>query len=393
MMNISKKLLVSSIIALASLIPIQSALANELSQSTAQRVQRAHTQSLDGELIKAIELLESVSTSRAYDKAFVARMLGVFYWQNEQIEAAIDQLKYAVDSGLLADEQSVDTIRMLADLYLSNVQYKEALSYYLRLVEEGHGNALVWLRVTQTNYQLARWPDVLESVKQYQTFEPTLDVAMLSLRLGGEFQLKKWPDAAKTLGQLIEFEPDNARWWQQLVSIEIRRERSNQALNVLTLAKLQGIPLSQQEIRMLAQLYGNQGIPSKSAQTLSLLDEAKTDLDMIVRQAQLWQQSKQWDTAIEYWQLAAKKDRKYHWQASQLYLSQRDYQHALEELNKIPESKLTSSMLFAKVQSAYRTQQLNLALQYAKQANKVEETSESERWITYLNKQLESNDD
>ncbi|MEZ8823714.1 tetratricopeptide repeat protein [Vibrio amylolyticus] len=365
------------------------AAANELSHSTAQRVQSAHAHSLEGELTQAIELLESISTSRDYDKAFVARMLGVFYWQNDQIEAAIAQLRFAVESGNLEEEQTVDTTKMLADLYLSNVQFEEALGFYLRLVDSGHANEMTWLRITQSYYQLAKWPDVLNSVKQYQKLEPTLDVAMLSMRLGAEFQLKKWSSASNTLGLLIELEPDNARWWQQLVSIEIRRERSNSALNVLTLSRLQGIPLSQHEVRLLAQLYATQGIPLKSAQTLALLDDAKTDMNTIVRQAQLWQQAKQWKTAVEYWQLAATRNAKYHWNVAQLFLSQRDYDSALIALEQIPEKQLSSIMMFAKVQSAYRTQQLKLALTYAKRARTFESTAESEHWVAYLSKQVE----
>ncbi|OIQ26771.1 MAG: hypothetical protein BM561_01360 [Vibrio sp. MedPE-SWchi] len=382
-------MLFSGIIAM-SLTFTPTTLANELSHSTAQRVQRAHTHSLDGELKEAIELLESVSTKREYDKAFVARMLGVFYWQNDQVEAAIGQLKYAVESGSLEQEQSVDTTKMLADLYLSNVQYEQALHYYQRLVELGHADEMTYLRITQSYYQLAKWPDVLTAIKQYQKLEPTLDVAMLSMRLGAEFQLKQWSRASSTLGLLIELEPDNARWWQQLVSIEIRRERSNSALNVLTLSKLQGIPLSQQEVRMLSQLYSNQGIPKKSAETLALLDDAKSDRELIVRQAQLWQQSKQWETAIQYWKMAADFDTKYHWKVAQLYLSQREYEPALAALDRIPEKQLSALMRSAKVQAAYRTQQLKLALQYAEQARDFESTAESEHWVVYLSKQLET---
>ncbi|MCV5374182.1 hypothetical protein OFD18_38985, partial [Escherichia coli] len=70
-------------------------------------------------LKEAISTLESLDLSRGYDQAFVARMLGIFYWQNEQVKPAIKQLDFAVSSGLLQDEQAWQTRKMLADILLN----------------------------------------------------------------------------------------------------------------------------------------------------------------------------------------------------------------------------------------------------------------------------------
>ena len=94
--------------------------AEELSQFTAGKVQRAHNLQQDEKLNEAIVLLADLDPSRAYDKAFVKRMLGIFYWQKGNTNKAIDNLSYAVTSGLLNDEQAWVTQRMLADILLSN---------------------------------------------------------------------------------------------------------------------------------------------------------------------------------------------------------------------------------------------------------------------------------
>ncbi|MBE3830805.1 hypothetical protein HJ015_23885, partial [Vibrio parahaemolyticus] len=82
------------------------------------RVQRAHSLAQEEKFKEAISTLESLDLSRGYDQAFVARMLGIFYWQNEQVKPAIKQLDFAVSSGLLQDEQAWQTRKMLADILL-----------------------------------------------------------------------------------------------------------------------------------------------------------------------------------------------------------------------------------------------------------------------------------
>ncbi len=49
-----------------------------LSKYTANKVQRAQSLQQQEKLNEAIEVLSGVNTSKAYDRAFVARMLGVF---------------------------------------------------------------------------------------------------------------------------------------------------------------------------------------------------------------------------------------------------------------------------------------------------------------------------
>ncbi|MFA0521551.1 hypothetical protein AB4501_31835, partial [Vibrio sp. 10N.222.55.E8] len=75
--------------------------AQALSQYTAIRVQKAYQLAQDEQVKQAIDVLADLDLSKGYDKAYVARMLGVFYWQDGKTDAAIKQLTYAVDTHLL----------------------------------------------------------------------------------------------------------------------------------------------------------------------------------------------------------------------------------------------------------------------------------------------------
>lgn len=90
--------------------------AAELTPYTASKVVKANQLAQENKVKEAIQILKQAELSRSYDRAYVARMLGVFYWQNEQIPAAIASLKLAVESNELQDDQAWTTRKMLADL-------------------------------------------------------------------------------------------------------------------------------------------------------------------------------------------------------------------------------------------------------------------------------------
>ena len=115
----------------AASLPLSSAYAGgKLSHSIAVKVQKANNLQLDDKVNQAIDLLVSLKPVEPYDKAFVQRMLGVFYWQQGNPSKAISNLSKAVKSGLLQDDQAWVTQRMLADILLSEQKYSQALQNY-----------------------------------------------------------------------------------------------------------------------------------------------------------------------------------------------------------------------------------------------------------------------
>ena len=113
----------------------------ELSQYIAIKAQKAYQLSQEEKTDEAIRLLKTIDTSRLYDQAYVSRMLGIFYWQEEQVSYAILHLKAAVDSKQLLPDIAWSTEKMLADLYLSSGQFNQALSRYYSLVKTSEAQA------------------------------------------------------------------------------------------------------------------------------------------------------------------------------------------------------------------------------------------------------------
>ncbi|MFW1139454.1 tetratricopeptide repeat protein [Vibrio parahaemolyticus] len=376
-----KKLLITTLLSLTA----ASAIAQELSQYTASRVQRAHSLAQEEKLKEAISTLELLDLSRGYDQAFVARMLGIFYWQNEQVKPAIKQLDFAVSSGLLQDEQAWQTRKMLADILLNEQQFAKALPHYYELskaVPKNQKAHEVWLRIAQSHYQLSQWNKVLSAMGRYEKFGQPDELGPLSIKLSSELELKKWQPAIVTIKRLIAIEPERVEWWRQLVALHLRVDDSKRALDSMALAKLQGVALSQDDFKLLAQLYAKRGIPERAALIMEQLEDLNVDSQLKAQQATYWQMAKEWDKSIDSWRVAAKLDSKYYWNYSQLLVQEGHYQQALAALDKVKGRNADVALI--KTRAYYKLNRLDDALANAKRANEIKPSNQAKSWVKYL---------
>ncbi|UQA53190.1 hypothetical protein [Vibrio sp. ED002] len=376
-----KQFLIGAVLSLSAFTTV----ANELSQYTATRVQRAHNLAQEEKLQEAISTLEGLDLSRGYDQAFVARMLGIFYWQNEQVKSAIKQLEIAVNSGLLEDEQAWQTRKMLADMLLNEQQFSKALPQYYDLsksVPESQKAHEIWLRIAQSHYQLSQWNKVLSAMARYEKYGQPDEMAPLSIKLSAELELKKWQPAIGTIKRLIAIEPERVEWWRQLVALYLRVDDDKRALDALALAKLKGVELNQDDLKLLAQLYGKHGIPERAAKVLGELNEVNSDSKLKAQQATYWQMAKEWDKSIASWRVAAKLDRQYYWNLSQLLVQEGHYKDALIALDKVSGRK--ADVALVKTRAYYKLKRIEDALANAKRANEIEPSTQAESWVKYL---------
>ncbi|MFL7012777.1 tetratricopeptide repeat protein [Enterovibrio norvegicus] len=361
--------------------------AAQLSQGTVLKVQKAFAFQEKEAWRDAIAVLREIETKKAYDRAYVDRMLGVLYWQTNDVNTAMRFLEKAVKSDALSDDQVRSAQRMLADLYLSNGNYKSAATLYSQLVKTAKDkteSAELWLRLAQANYQRKAWKSTLTAINKHLALTSPDTVSALSIKLGAELQLSRWKRANNTLEHLIALEPNKKVWWIQRAGNYQRLEQPENMLSTLLLAQREGIELTTSEQRTIAQLYAQKGVPEKAALVLDSLPASEQDAVTLSQSASYWQHAKEWENAISVWKKAAKADNTYRWQLAQLQLQQGLYVEALSSLNKVtsPEKKASVEMLRA---TAYdKLEQADNALLHAKRAYDLLPSSKSESWVNYL---------
>ncbi|MGF1771934.1 hypothetical protein L4C42_06435 [Vibrio wakamikoensis] len=363
----------------------------ELGMRTAAQVSKAYELEQEEKLNEAITLLEGLKPNASFDKAYVARMLGIYYWQAEQPKKAITQLQIAIDTKAFKDEQGWQTERMLAELMLSEDMPEKALVHFNNLTKTANSYEKlskqqitgVWLNKARAHYLLQEWKSLLAAIKQYHQLDSTPKLQPLSLRLSAEMQLNHLKSAILTTQKLLALQPDNVMWWQQLSSLYMQTKQYKLALATLVSAQRAGIQVPDNLKLSKAQLYSQQGIPEKAAESYADLQVKETDIDTIIKQARHWQMAREWTNAQTAWLAAARLNGKYYEEVSRLELQRGDFKQALASLRKVkgmPEQE----RLLLEVRAYVGMKDYAKATKVAEQAHRIKPTTQSADWLQYL---------
>lgn len=386
----SKRLLALSAVFLS--VISGSAFANqELGMRTAAQVSKAYELEQEEKLGEAITLLEGLQPNASFDRAYVARMLGIYYWQAEQPDKAITQLQIAVDTKAFKDEQGWQTERMLAELMLSEDMPEKALVHFDNLTKTAENYEKlskeqitgVWLNKARAHYLLQQWRTLLAAIKHYHQLDSTPKLQPLSLQLTAEMQLNHLKSAILTTQKLLALQPDNLMWWQQLSSLYMQTKQYKLALATLVSAERAGIEVPDNLQLSKAQLYSQQGIPEKAAQSYANLQVKETDIDTIIKQARHWQMAREWSSAQTAWLAAARLNAKYYEEVSRLELQQGDFKQALSSLAKV-QGMPEQERLLLEARAYVGLKDYAKATKVAEQAHRVKPTTQSADWLQYL---------
>lgn len=360
---------------------------SDISPYALRYMQQAQTLSAKEQNQQAIEHLLTAEVSRPGDVAAISRMLGILYWQSEQAEHSVIALEKALNAQGLADDEQWRTRRMLSSIYLTLGQFRQALPHLELLTQslpEGENAAEVWLHLAQAHYSLEQWRETLLALETQRKLDPQPSVAVLSISLGAHAQLEQWSQVVDNAKQLIALQPEKKIWWMQAYSGYLNLRQQKAALDILTLAQLKGITLLDSERKSLAYLYASQGIYEKAAVTLSQLEQADSDLELIRLQAQYWQAAKEWQKSLHFWHKAAEIESKYHWEVAVLQNQLQKYQQVIASLDQMENQQRFYDAQLLKVNALYRLNRLEAALALAKKADAIKSSTQTQSWVRFL---------
>lgn len=360
---------------------------SDISPYALRYMQQAQTLSAKEQNQQAIEHLLTAEVSRPGDVAAISRMLGILYWQSEQAQHSVMALEKALNAQGLADDEQWRTRRMLSSIYLTLGQFRQALPHLELLTQsipEGENAAEVWLHLAQAHYSLEQWHETLLALEKQRKLDPKPSVAVLSISLGAHAQLEQWSQVVDNAKQLIALQPEKKIWWMQAYSGYLNLRQQKAALDILTLAQLKGIALLDSERKSLAYLYASQGIYEKAAVTLSQLEQADSDLELIRLQAQYWQAAKEWQKSLHFWHKAAEIESKYHWEVAVLQNQLQKYQQVIASLDQMENQQRFYDAQLLKVNALYRLNRLEAALALAKKADAIKSSTQTQSWVRFL---------
>lgn len=386
-----------------ALLPLNSFAAG-LTPYAGAKLAQANDLAQKDHLDKAIEVLRDFDPSTDYDKAFVQRVLAIYYWQAEQPKSSISSLRKAVGFKALEPKVQWQANRMLADILYSQQDFAHSAKEYrntlaIKYTPTAQEKAQfskdvneVYFRLAAAYYQQQQWGQVRSSIVKYKAPDTPKRLQALRMQVIAELRLKQWAHAEGTLSNLIRIEPNNKAWWQQQISVQLQQRKNSSALDTYALAKKQNVEFSASDYKTLAQLYAQNKIPERGARILQEMFEAFPDSKTQQNQktqAYYYQMAREWPQAIQTWEALAQRNSKYNWPLTQLYLQQKHYQKAAQVIEKAKPYANKKDYSLAKIQLLYRLTQYNDALAEAKRLNEEMPSDSAQTWIVFLQNKLQ----
>ncbi|MGO2406054.1 MAG: tetratricopeptide repeat protein [Vibrio litoralis] len=372
---------------------------------TGKKLTQASELAQNDHLDKAIRVLTSYDPKADYDKAFVNRVLAIYYWQAEQPKSSISALRTSVGLKVLEPKVQWQANRMLGDILYSEQDFANAAKEYRNTLAVKYTPSSadktqfkkdtneVYFRLAAAYYQQQQWAQVRRSIVKYQAPDAQKHLQALRMQVIAELRLKQWGNAEGTLSNLIRLEPNNKAWWQQQISTQLQQHKNQSALETYSLAKKQNLEFTANDYKSLSQLYAQNKIPERGARILQEMFNAypkSKTIDNQKTQAYYYQMAREWPQAINSWEALAKRDAQYYWPLTQLYIQQKEYNKANQVIDRAQPYAKKADFGLAKIQLLYRLDKYNDALAEAKRLNEVLPSASAQTWIVFLNNKLQS---
>ncbi len=297
------------------------------------------------------ELLPTTRDSNQYDHAVLLQLLGQVQIRLDRPELAIVAWEEAATLNGLPDGDALHLKRELAQLYVRQARYEDAIRLLEQVPELDRQARLL---LAQSHLQLARYRDALGPLTELIQASEQADKSLYEALFFAQHSLGQTAAAAATLQRLIEFDPHALVYWRQLAALHHEHDNTDRALAVLESAYHQGVlDGSVNDLLTLVSLYRNEGAPYKAAVLLERqLDERQLEDRIALREqlVDLWLSASETARAIKTLeQLIARSPSPERWlRLGQLHIEQRQWTAAAEALasaTKADAENLTTKQL------------------------------------------------
>lgn len=217
---------------------------------------------------EAIAILEPLQPTEAFDKAYLWRFLGQLYIDKNPAKA-LDLMEKAVKLDVLSFNDQAGMIRTVADLNMMANKPDKAISYYEMWKDfSGEQDPTVELRIASAYYQLKQYSKIIAPADRAIALYPAPKVEPYEMKFAAYYELKQNKKAIEVLETLLTLFPKEKRFWVQLGQFYSIDEQHERALALFDLAYKEGLLKTDNEIKMLAQLYNNNNLPYRAAALL-----------------------------------------------------------------------------------------------------------------------------
>ncbi|MDO7086103.1 hypothetical protein WNY51_17730 [Pseudocolwellia sp. AS88] len=290
----------------------------------------------------ALQVLLDIDAKKDYDKAYVNRFIAIMYaTMGDKEEEAIKYLEMAIKPDILNEGDHGEAIKLIADLQMQKQKYREALVNYNAWMDfTGKSDGDTWVKIANAHYSLQELDKVIAPAdKAIAAFGDKQSQNPYILKLTSFYERKKFKEAVDVLETAVQLFPEVKTFWVQLGQFYTLVEDYDKALATLDLAYKQGYLEKESEIKVLASLYSQKGIPFTSATLLEkhiASGTVKRDDKNLSTLANAWHAAQHIDKAAKYYGELAKmtNEAKYYSKQGALLKQDEQFKSSIVAFNK-----------------------------------------------------------
>nr|WP_189403769.1 tetratricopeptide repeat protein [Alteromonas halophila] len=348
-------------------------------ERTGKKVQKAFEAYNEDKTNEALDILYDIEPSDDFDKAYVGRFIGnLLASQEGQGTKALGYLRDAVDPKVLNDTEHAQTLKLIGDLSMQEEKYTDAIDMYQKWMDfTCKEDADVYTRMAQAYYESGQLAKMVEPADNAIRLLEEPNKNPYVLKMTSYYERKMYPETVEVARQLVQLFPENPQWWIRLGFFYMLVEDYKLALSTFDMAYLQGFLKKESEIKTLSQLYATNGMPWRAAKLLvkyvdsGLLED---DAEMLSNIANSFHQSKNYETAANYYGLAAQKsnDPEHYRKKGTLLLVAQDYKGAINALKNALErgAESPASIHFSLMEANFYAGNFKEAYRHVQEAKK-----------------------
>ncbi|MBU1439091.1 MAG: hypothetical protein KKF79_17210 [Gammaproteobacteria bacterium] len=345
---------------------------------------------------EAIAVLSDVEPSAAFDKAYMYSFLGKLYIEKDSAKA-MRYLMDAVKLDVLSFTDQSGLLRNIADLSLNDKKYQQALDYYQKWMDfTGETHPDVYMRIANCYYEMKQYNKVISPADSAIAGYKVPKKEPFLMKLGAFYETKQIKKAIGVLETVVVIFPEDRQWWVQLGQFYQLDEQYDKALAAIELAYKQGFLKSENEIKMLANLYNNNSVPYRAAALLEKHLKSgllKKDRNTLASIASSYNSAREFDKAATYFGEVAKLENDgefYRRQGTALLMAgkesaavpalQKALDNGVKDKGRVHIALMEAYFYQAKLKDAYRHNQL---------ARDNGQTKAANSWAGYIRERAE----
>ncbi|MGH8125038.1 MAG: tetratricopeptide repeat protein [Rhodanobacteraceae bacterium] len=215
-----------------------------------------------GDSATALKDLQPIadSSSNAYAKAMAQMGLAQVKYHDKDTKGAIALQKQSIDSNALDNNSYFQGLEVLAQLYLNDDDYSNALTALNKWSKEsGAQSADVEALKANAYYRLQKYPEAIAAIQKAKSLSTKPESNWDQIEMASYSAMGKYDQAAKLAEAALAKDPNNSALLHNVVAIYVNANQDNKALAVLERARANGLIKNEADYMNMAKMYVNLG--------------------------------------------------------------------------------------------------------------------------------------